>query len=108
MKSNWFYILLSVASAPRYGTAIQDDVRALSGGAARLWPATLYGSLEELVLRAWIEEVDESERPEGGSGRERFYRITTQGRAALETESARLESLTRVARARLAAPELCV
>ncbi len=108
MKSNWFYILLSIAPAPRYGTAIQDDVRTLSGGAARLWPATLYGSLEELVLRAWIEEVDEHERPVGGSGRERFYRITAQGRAALETESARLESLTRVARARLAVPELCI
>ncbi len=107
MKSNWFYILLSVAPGPRYGTAIQDDVRALSDGAARLWPATLYGSLEELVRLGWIEEIAEDERPEGGSGRERFYRLTTQGRVALEQESARLESLARVARARLAVPEVC-
>ena len=108
MKSNWFYILLSVAPGPRYGTAIQDDVRALSDGATRLWPATLYGSLEELVRLGWIEEIAEHERPEGGSGRERFYRITSRGRVALETESARLESLARVARTRLAAPEVCI
>ncbi len=108
MKSNWFYILLSVAPGPRYGTVIQDDVRALSDGAVRLWPATLYGSLEELVRNGMIEEIPEDERPEGGSGRERFYRITTQGRVAVEKESARMESLARVARTRLAAPELCV
>ena len=26
MKPHWFFILLSVSAAPRYGTAIQDDV----------------------------------------------------------------------------------
>ena len=63
MRRHWFFILLSVAAAPRYGTAIQDDVRALSGGAVRLWPATLYGTLEELVGQGWIEEIAEDERP---------------------------------------------
>ena len=104
MKPNWFYILLAVAPGPRYGTAIQDDARRLSDGAVRLWPATLYGSLEELVRLGWIEEIDESDRPEGGSGRERFYRITGAGRQSLEAECARLESLARAARARLASP----
>jgi len=101
MKSHWFFILLSVAAAPRYGTAIQDDVRALSGGAVRLWPATLYGTLEELVGQGWIEEIAEDERPEGISGRERYYRITRAGRLALKREAARLESLASVARTRL-------
>jgi len=101
MKSHWFFILLSVAAAPRYGTAIQDDVRALSGGAVRLWPATLYGTLEELVGQGWIEEIAEDERPTGISGRERYYRITRAGRLALKREAARLESLASVARTRL-------
>lgn len=101
MKPNWFYILLALAPAPRYGTAIQDDARRLSDGAVRLWPATLYGSLEELVRLEWIEELAEAERPDGGSGRERFYRITPAGRASLETECARLEAMARTARARL-------
>ena len=102
MKTHWFFILLSVSAAPRYGTAIQDDVRELSDGGVRLWPATLYGSLEELVEQKWLQEVPENERPEGIIGRERFYRITRVGRAALEREATRLESLARVARTRLA------
>ena len=101
MKPHWFYILLSVSSSPRYGTAIQDDVRDLSGGDVRLWPATLYGSLEELTGRGWLEEVGDDERPEGIAGRERFYRLTRVGRYALEGEVARMESLAGVARARL-------
>ncbi len=102
MKSHWFFILLSVSAAPRYGTAIQDDVRALSDGGVRLWPATLYGSLEELVEQRWLEVVADDERPEGISGRERYYRITRTGRTALKREAARLESLAGIARTRLA------
>src|SRR5690348_3961804 len=102
MKPHWFFILLSVSASPRYGTAIQDDVRALSEGGVRLWPATLYGSLEELVEQGWLEEIADDERPAGASGRERFYRMTRAGRVALEREAARLESLARVARTRLA------
>ncbi len=102
MKSHWFFILLSVAAAPRYGTAIQDDVRELSGGDVRLWPATRYGSLEELVGEGWLEEIAEEDRPEGISGRERYYRLTRMGRLALKREAARLDSLARVARSRLA------
>lgn len=101
MKPNWFFILLSLASAARYGTAIQDDVRELSDGAVRLWPATLYGSLEELVEKRWLEEVPDDERPADISGRERYYRITRPGRTALEGEITRLEGLARVARRRL-------
>lgn len=101
MKPHWFFILLSVSSAPCYGSAIQDDVRELSGGAVRLWPATLYGTLEELVRQGWIEEIAEDERPEGISGRERYYRITRTGRLALKREAARMESLANVARTRL-------
>jgi DNA-binding PadR family transcriptional regulator len=102
VKPHWFFILLSVSAAPRYGTAIQEDVRELSDGGVRLWPATLYGSLEELVEQGWLEEMEDDDRPEGISGRERFYRITRLGRDSLEREAARLESLARVARARLA------
>lgn len=101
MKPHRFYILLSLSSEPRYGSAIQEDVRALSGGAVRLWPATLYGSLEELTGEGWLEEVEAQERPEGGGGRERFYRLTSRGRDALRAEVERMEELTGMARARL-------
>ncbi len=105
MKTNWFYILLSLATGPRHGSAIQDEARKLSDGAVRLWPATLYGSLEELVRQGWIEELPEQDRPAGGLGRERFYRLTAVGRELLEAECARLEQMARTARARLAGME---
>lgn len=105
MKPSWFYILLAVAPGPRYGTAIQDDARTLSDGAVRLWPATLYGSIEELVRLGWLAEVADGDRPDGGSGRERFYRMTTVGRHSLEQECARLESMARTARSRLTVQE---
>lgn len=98
MKPHWFFILLSVSSTPRYGSAIQEDVRDLSGGKVRLWPATLYGSLEELSERGWLDELPEHER---GVGRERFYRLTDAGRDALRGEVEHMEELAGVARARL-------
>jgi len=96
MKPHWFYILLSVSDAPRYGSAIQEDVRELSGGKVRLWPATLYGSLEELTEKRWLTELDGHD-----GGRERFYRITDQGRGALRGEVERMEALAGLARARM-------
>ena len=104
MKSNLFYILLALAEGPRHGSAIQNEARVLSDGAVRLWPATLYGSIEELVRLGWLEELTGTERPDGPTGRERFYRLTGNGRAALAQECTRLESMARMARARLAEP----
>ena len=101
VKRHWFFILLSLSGSSRYGTAIQEDVRELSDGKVRLWPATLYGSLEELTARAWIEEVEADERPQDIAGRERFYRLTSDGRGALESEVTRMQSLAGIARARL-------
>lgn len=76
-------------------------MRTLSDGDVRLWPATLYGSLEELVERGWIRELDASEQPEDAGTRTRYYRILPPGRAALVAEVERREAVTRAARRRL-------
>lgn len=102
MKRPWFFILTSLAASDRYGSAIQEDVRQLSGGEVRLWPVTLYGSLEALAERGWIRELAPDEQPETGHGRERFYRISSEGRSALAEEVARMEETARAARQRLA------
>lgn len=102
MKKNWFYILLSLAAGARHGLAIKRDVLELTGGEVRLWPAALYGSLEELRERGWIEELsDPSARPEGESERKRYYRMTEAGRTVLSAETDRLGGLVRVARTRM-------
>jgi DNA-binding PadR family transcriptional regulator len=98
IKPHVFYILLALAEGDRHGLAIARDVQSLSGGEVRLWPATLYGTLDDLRSRKWIEEL--SEHPEDESERKRYYRITRVGRAALTDEAERLGRLARLARAR--------
>ena len=98
LKPHLFYILLALAEGDRHGLAIARDAQALSGGQVRLWPATLYGSLEELRVRKWIEELPE--HPEDESERKRYYRLTKAGRGALTDEAERLGRLARLAKAR--------
>lgn len=102
MKRHWFFILVSLAGQARHGSDIMRDVLALTDGELRLWPATLYGSLDELRESGWIDELaDPSERPEGESERKRFYRITDAGRRELAAELRRLGSVLDVAVARI-------
>jgi len=103
LKPHWFYILSALAEDDRHGLAIARDVQDLSGGAVRLWPATLYGSLDELRARKLIEELPE--HPEEESERKRYYRLTRAGRTALAEESDRMARLARIARARARAAE---
>ena len=99
LKPHWFYILLALAEGDRHGLAVARDVQALSDGTVRLWPATLYGSLEELRARRWIDEV--VEHPPEQSERKRYYRLTRTGRRVLTDEAERLGRLARLARARV-------
>jgi len=99
MKPRWFHILLSLAAGPRHGLAVGRDVQQSSTGAIRLWPATLYGSLEELLDLGWIQEIEDADRRPDTSERKRYYGLTRSGRAALDTETRRLADLVRLARA---------
>jgi PadR family transcriptional regulator PadR len=97
LKSQWFYILLALAEDPGHGSGIVRSVLEQSNGKLRLWPATLYGSLEDLVARGWIEELtSEDDRPEE-SERRRYYRITRDGSRMLAAEATRLQSLASAA-----------
>jgi DNA-binding PadR family transcriptional regulator len=101
LKTAWYYILVSLAAGDRHGLAVAREVLSLSDGRVRLWPATLYGALEDLCDRGWIEEMDEARRPADESERRRFYRITRSGRVVMTAETSRLASLVRVARSRV-------
>lgn len=104
LKTAHYYILLALADGDRHGLAIARDAEHLSQGAVRLWPATLYGAIEELRERGWIEELDTPRRrPPDESERKRFYRLTRAGRAALVAETNRLAAIVRVARSRVKA-----
>jgi DNA-binding PadR family transcriptional regulator len=98
LKPHWYYILLALAGGPKHGLAVSRDVRELSGGRVRLWPATLYGSLDGLLTSGFIEEIDDPTRRPDASERKRYYGLTRAGQTALDTETQRLADLVRIAR----------
>jgi DNA-binding PadR family transcriptional regulator len=100
LKPHWFHVMLSLADQEQHGYGIMQEVLERTGGKVRLWPATLYGTLKRLIEKGLIEESDERPAPELDDARRRYYRLTAFGRRVLAAESARLEDLVRVIRAK--------
>ena len=102
MKNRVYLILLALADSDLHGLGIARAVQQLSDGQTRLWPASLYRTLDELADTGLIEELDDPRRrPADESEKKRFYRLTRAGRRALAAETDRLAELVRVARSRL-------
>jgi DNA-binding PadR family transcriptional regulator len=102
LPTHHYLILLALLDGAAHGLGIAREVERLSEGRVRLWPATLYGSLEELRERGLIEELEE-DRPPEASDKKRFYRIAPSGREVARAETRRLEDLVKVARGRVKA-----
>ncbi len=82
-----YYILLSLYS-PLHGYGIMQNVKSLSGGRVDLGPGTLYGAINTLLSKGWIEPL------EGEKGdRKKEYIITQQGKGIVAAEINRLEEL---------------
>jgi DNA-binding PadR family transcriptional regulator len=102
VKNRVYLILLALADTDLHGLAIARAVQRLSGGQTRLWPASLYGTLDELSESGLIEELDDPRtRPADESEKKRFYRLTRAGHRALTAETDRLAALVKVARSRI-------
>jgi DNA-binding PadR family transcriptional regulator len=102
VKSRVYLILLALADSDLHGLGIARAVQELSDGRTRLWPASLYGTLDELTESGLIEELDDPrERPANESEKKRFYRLTRAGHRALAAETARLAALVKIAKSRL-------
>lgn len=97
MKALQYHILLALADGPLHGAEIRRRAEDESGGAVRLYPATLYGTLDGLQSAGWIREVEEEDK-EPDRARWRFYALSPEGRRALEDETERLAAV--VGRAR--------
>lgn len=93
-----FQILLALADEERHGYGIKTEVALRTGGAVRLGPGTLYGSIKRMVARHLIEESDERPDPALDDERRRYYRLTPFGRAVAEAEARRMERLVALAR----------
>lgn len=85
-----FYILLSLYS-PKHGYAVMQFIEEITGGRLSLGAGTLYGALNSLQDKGWIE-------PCGNSGeRKKEYVITQRGKDAAEKELERLRELVGIA-----------
>jgi len=82
-----FYIMLSLQK-PLHGYGIIQNVGDLSKGRVKLAPGTLYGALNTLVDKGWIDAL-----PENPESRKKEYVITKSGKAVLKEEMDRLSEL---------------
>ncbi|GAB6109416.1 PadR family transcriptional regulator [Fusibacter bizertensis] len=82
-----YYILLSLL-APMHGYGIMQNVKQLSRERVNLGAGTLYGAINTLVEKNWIEQVfGETDT------RKKEYVITELGKLVLKEELVRLEEL---------------
>jgi DNA-binding PadR family transcriptional regulator len=102
MKPLRYHVLLALARGPLHGAEIRRRAERDSRGVVTLYPAMLYGTLDELAGDGWIREV-EPEELGSEQVRWRFYALTREGKRALESETRRLEEVLARARAALSA-----
>lgn len=85
-----FYILLSLYS-PKHGYAIMQFIEEKTDGRLSLGAGTLYGALNSLQDKGWIEPFGNR------GGRKKEYVITPQGKDVAEKELERLNELVGIA-----------
>jgi DNA-binding PadR family transcriptional regulator len=89
-----FNILLALTDDDRHGYGIILEIADRSGGAVRLGTGTLYTALAGLADSGLVVETNRSH----DDARRRYYHLTPLGRAVLQLEVERLDSLVRQAR----------
>jgi len=100
MQEPTFWILTALVDQPRHGYAVIQRAAALTDGQVRLQAGTLYAALDRLQAQGLVE----IEREETVDGRpRRYYRLASDGRAALEAETQRLAQTAQTAASLLAA-----
>jgi DNA-binding PadR family transcriptional regulator len=92
-----FHVLLALSEGERHGYAIMKSVEEHTDGALRLGAGTLYGTLQRLSEAGWVSEVPAPPATTARDEKRRFYRLTMDGRHALESEVHRLDDLVRLA-----------
>lgn len=103
IRETTFLILTSLAGGPQHGYGIMREVRAMSGGRVTMRAGTLYTALDRLVDEGMI--VDGGTEIVDGRLR-RYYELTDEGAAVLETEVQRLRANASAAASRLRAREV--
>jgi DNA-binding PadR family transcriptional regulator len=93
-----FQVLLALADSDRHGYGIIREVDRRTDGMIVLRTGTLYTVMKRLLELDLVEESDKRPAADEDDERRRYYRVTAYGRAVLEAEARRLESLVALAR----------
>ena len=99
-----FYVLLALADGQRYGLGIVQEINRRTAGDVQLGPGTLYNAIKKMLATGLIEGAHAPNDPGDEDPRRRYYRITTDGRAAFEAEARRLERLIGAVNAKRTVP----
>ena len=91
-----FHVMLAMLDGAGHGYGIMREVERLTDGDVQLGPATLYRSIQKMVLDGLIEELPADEGPETDE-RRRVYALTRFGRRVAEAEAERLKGLVEAA-----------
>jgi len=94
------HIIVALAAGERHGYGIMRDIEGLSGGAVKMGPGTLYGSIKRMIDQGLLEEAEERPDPLLDDQRRRYYRLTNLGHRVGAAEHARLAALIDAARLR--------
>ena len=75
-----FHILVALSDADRHGYGIMQEVAQRTGGRTKLNPGTLYTTIQRLLEKGLIVELNERRDPDEDDERRRYYRLTPSGR----------------------------
>ena len=93
-----FHILVALSDADRHGYGIMQEVAQRTGGRTKLNPGTLYTTIQRLLEKGLIVELNEPRDPDEDDERRRYYRLTPLGRRAAQLELARLSEMVALGR----------
>ncbi len=87
LTESTYYIMLALVE-PLHGYGVMQKVEALSEGAVKIGPGTLYGAFQSLEKEGLIVKTSEEER-------RKSYALTGRGQAILKAQITRLEMMAR-------------
>jgi DNA-binding PadR family transcriptional regulator len=90
-----FAILLALAGGEKHGYAIMKEAAEPAGGAIKMGPGTLYGSIDRMIRDSLVEETGFTD-----DDRRRYYRITSLGLKVFSAELSRIGNIVRAARSK--------
>lgn len=88
LTESMYYILISLIE-PNHGYGIMQQVEEMTNGRVVLGPGTLYGALNTLLEKRWIEIFSQDDE----SRKKKEYLLTDSGKEVIKNEMLRLEEL---------------